>query len=197
MTSGRRFERSLLAGGVALSFVYFANLIAGGLLTPGFDYASQMPSELGVAGAPYAVLFNAGLIAVGVTAGLGAAGLFVGLRQIGAHAVLALLTAVSLGSVAFAMTMAGLFPLPDPLHYGFNVLLAGGLTPLLGALAVGAGRARFVLLAAFTALIAINAVASAVDDAMTPANVGLWVRGLALVSFSSTAYLCWVVMRRV
>lgn len=190
-------ERLFLAGGVAVPFVYFANLIGVGLLTPGFDQASQMPSELGAAGAPCAGLFNAGLIAVGIALAAAAIGLTLGLRKIGAHWILAALTGLSLALPAFAMTMAGLFPLPDPLHYGFNVLLAGAFTPLLGGVAVGAGHQRFVLFAAFAALVAINAVTISVDGAMTPSNVGLWVRGLGLVAFSSTAYLCWSVMRRV
>lgn len=187
----------LLAGGVALPFIYFANLIVGGLLTPGFDHASQMPSELGVAGVPYAGLFNAGLIAVGVALAFGAGGLLLGLRKLGVHWGLAALTGLSLALPAFAMAMAGLFPLPNPLHYGFNVLLAAAFTPVLGAIAVGPGRARAVLLAALALMIAMNAVTISVDGAMTAANVGLWVRGLALVAFSSTAYLCWAVMRRV
>jgi hypothetical membrane protein len=190
-------ERLLLAFGVAVPFIYFANLFVGGWLTPGFDQASQMPSELGIAGLPYAGLFNAGLIAVGVALLLGAAGLAIGLPKTGVHWVMAALTALSVALPGFAMVMAGAFPLPNPLHYGFNVIVAGAFTPLLGAFAVGAGSARFVLFAAFALIVAINAVTIGVDGAMTPSNVGWWVRGLGLVAFSSTAFLCWVVMRRV
>ncbi|MEQ1865828.1 MAG: DUF998 domain-containing protein, partial [Micropepsaceae bacterium] len=66
-------DRMLLAGGIAVPYIYFANLVIGGLLTPGFSHVTQMPSELGVAAAPYAALFNAGLIAVALTTFLGAA----------------------------------------------------------------------------------------------------------------------------
>jgi hypothetical membrane protein len=189
--------RLLLGCGAAVPFIYFANLFVFGRLTPGFDHASQMPSELGVASVPFAALFNAGLIVVGVALVLGAVGLAIGLRKIGAHWVLAELTSLSVGLAGYAMAMAGLIPLPDPLHYGFNVIVAAALTPLLGAFAVGAGYARVVLLAAFAAIVAINAVTIAVDGAMTPANVGWWVRGLGLVVFSAIAYLCWAVMRRI
>jgi hypothetical protein len=35
-----------------------------------------------------------------------------------------------------AMTMSGLFPLPNPLHYGFGLFPAGLLAPLFGAMAL-------------------------------------------------------------
>jgi hypothetical protein len=190
-------EHVLLAGGVAVPFIYFANLFGFGWLTPGFDQGSQMPSELGIAGLPFAGLFNAGLIAVGAGLLLGAFGLASGLRRIGAHWVLAEFTALSMGLAGFAMAVAGFVPLPDPMHYGFNVLVAGVFTPLLGAIAIGAGRARVALLAAFTAIIGVLVVTRVVDGLVLPSNVGWWVRGLGFIAFSSMAYLCWVVMRRV
>lgn len=162
-----------LAAGVALPFIYFANLFGFGWLTPGFDQASQMPSELGIAGLPFAGLFNAGLIAVGVALLLAGIGLAIGLRKIGTHWVLAELTSLSVGLPGYAMVMAGLIPLPDPLHYGFNVAVAGALTPLLGGFAVGAGAARLVLLASFGAIIAINVVvASSTGSSILQTSVG-------------------------
>jgi len=190
-------DKFLLACGAAVPFIYFANLFGFGWLTPGFDQGSQMPSELGIAGLPFAGLFNVGLIAVGVALLLGAFGLAAGLRRIGAHWVLAEITALSMGLAGFAMAMAGLIPLPDPLHYGFNVLVAGVFTPLLGAIAIGRGRARVVLFAAFAAIIGVLVVTRVVDGLVAPSNVGWWVRGLGFIAFSSMAYLCWVVMRRV
>jgi hypothetical protein len=189
--------RYLLACGVAVPFVYFANLFVAGWMTPGFDHGAQLPSELGLAGLPFAGPFNAGLIAVGVALLLGAFGLAGGLRRIGAHWILAELTSLSIGLAGFAMTMAGLVPLPHPLHYGFNVLVAGAFAPLLGAAAAGAGRARVVLFAAFAAIIGILVLTRLAGGLVEPSNVGWWVRGLGFIAFSSMAYLCWAVMRRV
>lgn len=188
--------RYLLACGIAVPFIYFANLFGFGWLTPAFDQGSQMPSELGIAGLPFAGLFNAGLVAVGVALLLGAFGLAGGLRRIGAHWALAELTALSMGLAGFAMAIAGIVPLPDPLHYGFNVIIAGVFTPLLGAIALGPGRARIVLFAAFATIIGVLVVTRLVDGLVASSNVGWWVRGLGFIAFSSMAYLCWAVMRR-
>jgi hypothetical membrane protein len=197
-------ERVLLAGGVAVPIVYFVNLMVGGFLMPGFSHVSQMPSELGVATAPYAALFNAGLIAVALTTFMGAAGLFFGLRRLGAGIFSTLLTSVSLALSAVSIGMSGLFPLPDPLHYGFGLVLAGVFTPLFGALALRAvkdtGTVRLILLLGFGASIAVVAAIFATNfgvmQLVDQSNAGLWVRGYALTGIPSVALLCWAVMRR-
>ena len=194
-------DQVLLAAGIVVPILYFANLIVGGLLTPGFSHVSQMPSELGVAAAPYAALFNAGLIAVGVATFMAALGLYFGLRRLGVGLPLVLLTSVSLALSAGAMAMSGVFPLPHPLHYGFGLVLAGVFTPLFGALALKDGGAvRVILLVGFVASIAIvGAIFAAnfgLSDLVNQSNAGLWVRGYALTGIPSVALLCWAVMRR-
>ena len=200
-----RREQILLAGGVAVPFIYFANLIVGGLLTPGYSHVSQMPSELGVATAPFAALFNAGLIAAAAATFSAAFGLYFGLRRLGAGLLLALATGVSLALSAGAMAMSGFFPLPNPLHYGFGLVLAGVFTPLFGALALrrvsGTGTERALLLSGFAASIAIVAAIFAANfdliDFVNTSNAGLWVRAYALTGIPSVALLCWSVMRRI
>ncbi|MEQ1866725.1 MAG: DUF998 domain-containing protein [Micropepsaceae bacterium] len=196
-------DQILLAAGIAVPFIYFANLVIGGLLTPGFSHVTQMPSELGVAAAPYAALFNAGLIAVALTTFMGAAGLFFGLRSLGVGMFLTLLTSVSLALSAVSIGMSGLFPLPDPLHYGFGLVLAGVFTPLFGALALSAvkdaGTVRLILLLGFGASIAVVAAIFATNfgvmKLVDQSTAGLWVRGYALTGIPSVAVLCWAVMR--
>jgi hypothetical membrane protein len=193
-------RRLLLAAGIAVPFIYFANLIAAEAMTPGFNPGSQMPSELGLAGLPLAAVFNAGLIAVGVALVLAALGLFLGLAKLGANTALAAATGISLAMAGAAMAMAGLFPLPDPLHYGFNLLLGGILTPLLGAFALGAvrdtARERAVLFGAFAAIVGLRLAVSLVPGMADATTVGYWVRGFGLLWFSTLAYLCGAVMRR-
>ena len=143
--------------------------------------------------------FNAGLIIVGAALGLGTLGLYSGLHQLGANRVLAGLTALSMSCVGFSMAMAGIFPLPDPLHYGFNLILVGFLTPVLGAFALrgvsGTSRAQIVIIAGFAGLAAIYAV-MLTSGLLTPSNQGLWVRAVALIAFSTNAYLCLTILRR-
>lgn len=193
--------RVLLAAGVAVPLIYFANLIVAEAMTPEVNPWSQLPSDLGVAAVSWAPVFNAGLVAVGGAAALGAMGLFLGLRLIGANVVLSALTGATMLVAGGVMMMAGLFPLPDPLHYGFNLLPVGMLTPLFAALALGAakdaGRERAIIFAGFLAIISLAVATSMIEGLATRENAGLWSRGLGLVAFSTIAYACWAVMRRV
>jgi hypothetical protein len=99
------------------------------------------------------------------------------------------------------MAMAGLFPLPDPLHYGFNLLPVGMLTPLFAALALGAakdaGRDRAIIFAGFVAIVALVIATGSIEGLITRETAGLWSRGLGLVAFSTIAYACFSVMQRV
>ena len=194
-------ERILLAGGVAVPIIYFANLIVAEVLSPEVDPWSQLPSDLGVAGVAWAPVFNAGLVAVGLAAAAGAVGLFLGLRQIGANIVLSGLTGAVMLVAGFVMAMAELFPLPDPLHYGFNLLPIGMLTPLFAALALGAAkdaaRDRAIIFAGFVAIVSLVVATGSIAGLVTRETVGLWSRGLGLVAFSTIAFVCLSVMRRV
>lgn len=193
--------RLLLAAGVAIPIVYFTNLIVAEIRTPEVDPWSQLPSDLGVAGLAWAGVFNAGLVAVGAAAALGAIGLLLGLRAIGANVVLSACFGATMFVAGVVMAMAGLFPLPDPLHYGFNLLPVGMLTPLFVALALGAakdvGRERAIVLAGFVAIITLVIAAGSIKGLVARETVGLWSRGLGLVAFSTIAYACFSVMRRV
>ena len=193
--------RALLAAGVAVPIIYFANLIVAEVRTPEIDPWSQLPSDLGVAGLAWADVFNAGLVAVGSAAVLGGVGLFLGLRAIGTNGVLSACAGATMSVAGVVMAMAGLFPLPDPLHYGFNLLPVGMLTPLLVAAALGgakdAGLERAMIFAGFVAIVSIALATASIKDLVTPDNVGLWARGLGLVAFSTVAYACFSVMQRV
>lgn len=179
-----------LAAGVLLPFVYFVNLFGWAALTPGFDHASMMPSDAGRAGQPYAGPFNAGLIAVAALGLFAAVGLWFGFERIRAQMGFGSAAVLSLALGSFALGMAGAFPLPDPLHYGFGLNLATPFVPLFGAITVF-DRARWVLLGCFAAqlLYPLAAIAGFVTDA----NVGLWIRAFAAVNFFALAVLCWTV----
>lgn len=193
--------RFLLAGGVAVPIVYFSNLIVAEVQSPTVDPWSQLPSDLGVASVAWAPVFNAGLIAVGLAAAAGAVGLFLGLRRIGANVVLSAITGLAMLVAAFVMAMAGVFPLPNPLHYGFYLLPIGMLTPLFAAIALGAardaGRERTIIFTGFVAIIGIVAATETVEGLVVRETIGMWARGLALIAFSTIAFVCLSVMRRV
>jgi hypothetical membrane protein len=192
-----RLARVLLSGGVAVPIIYFANLIIAEVRTPEVDPWTQLPSYLGVAGLAWAPVYNAGLISAGAATMLGAIGLILGLRAIGANSVLSVCAGATMLVAGAAMAMAGLFPLPHPLHYGFNLRPIGALTPLFTALALGAardaGRDRAIILAGFFAIVVMTV---AITEFGTRETVGVWTRAFALVAFSTIAYVCFAVKRR-
>ena len=189
----------LLACGLAFPAVYFANLFGVPLLDPAFDHARQAPSDLGAQGAPYAALFNAGLGLSAFMAFLGAIGLVLGLRRLGAGLYVSVMTGLSLALLAFALAMSAAFPLPDPLHYGFNLYFAGLLTPLFGAIALGpvrgAAGARLIALLGMMASFALIVMTIGPFGLADASNQGLWIRALAFVSFFTIGYLCFAVLR--
>lgn len=151
-------SRAMLAGGVAVPLVYFATQTVAILLNPGYDIAGQQPSELGCCNANLPVVANAGFIATGVAAMIGGLGLVAGLRRLQGNMFFAALAGLGLTLFGVAMTMSGVFPLPNPLHYGFGLMLAGILAPLFGALALkGGGAARWIVLTGFVISLGIVA----------------------------------------
>jgi hypothetical membrane protein len=190
--------RALLVAGVAVPIIYFASQVAAIALNPGFDIATGQPSELGCCGVNAPIVANAGFLATGACAILGGAGLSFGLRKLGGNLILSALAGLGMILFGLAMTMSGLFPLPNPLHYGFGLFPAGLLAPLFGALALkNGGPVRWLAFTAFAICASIVAImmtggAGIVSDA----NVGYFSRALALISFPAMALLSWAVRAR-
>jgi|CXWL01.1.fsa_nt_gi hypothetical membrane protein len=188
----------LLAFGVAIPFLYFANLFGIGAITPGFDHATLLPSELGRDGMLNAALFNTGLIAVGVCGVLAAIGLFLALRQISGGVILASLTALCMLAFGVSMIVYGVFSLPDPRHYSPSLLIiASMLAPVFGAFALKpGGAARWILLLGFLAGIGMIALNAGIGGIANDNNIGWIVRAHGAVAFTTFAYLCWSAMKR-
>ncbi|GAN00536.1 hypothetical protein U91I_04202 [alpha proteobacterium U9-1i] len=188
----------LLAAGIAIPFVYFANLFGVGAITPGFDQGALLPSELGRDGMANAMLFNAGLMATGACGVLAALGLFLALRQNSGGVILAGLTALCMLAFGVSMIVYGVFSLPDPRHYSPSLLIiASMLAPLFGAFALKPGGAdRWILLAGFVAGLGMIALSAGLGGFATEQNVGWIVRAHGAIAFATFAYLCWAVLRR-
>lgn len=122
----------LLTAGVAMPALYGTAMIACLLLNPDFPWLTQAPSDLGRAEMPFHWLYNLGLMITGVCGLLAAIGLLKKTRRRNAFWARASSAALALASVGLAL--AGAFPLPDPLHYGFGLTLAGLTVPLLGGI---------------------------------------------------------------
>ena len=122
----------LLTAGVAMPVLYGTAVVASLLLNPDFPWLDQAPSDLGRAVMPFFWLYNLGLMAAGACGLLAAIGLLKKTRRRNAFWARASSAALALASVG--LILAGAFPLPDPLHYGFGLTLAGLAIPLLGGI---------------------------------------------------------------
>lgn len=184
-------RRGLLTAGLAFPVVYAVNLIAAVLRDPGYSLARQLPSELGGPHGAHPLIFNLGLIAAGLLGMAGGAGVTLGLRRAGAAGLLSALAGASMLLAAASFVFAGLFPLPHPLHHGFNIALAGALTPLLAALALWTRERRLALafLAAFLLPFVLFAAGSALASGR---DSGLWTLAIGLSMMASMAALCGV-----
>jgi len=179
--------RRLLLSGMLMPVIYLAMFVLAASLTPDFHWRVDEPSQLGIASAPYRLLYDTGMIATAAAGMLAAAGLFHGLRRTRGGIVLAGATAAALLLASAGIAMAGLFPLPSPFHYGFGLTTAGILVPAFGAFALlrtAGGRRDALRLALILALIVALVVRGA-----PPLLVGL-------AMFAAIAYLCLAVRTR-
>lgn len=180
-------QRLLLWYGVAMPAVYFASIFGTALAWPGFDQGRTMPSELGMATAPMAGVFNAGLLLSGALGLAGAVGLQRAWRTLAAT-----LLAIAVALPALSLVVAALFPLPSPHHLAFNIVLAGLLIPPLAAWTLWRDDRPWARILAGITLIEVATIASGLGGGlMTAANAGWWIRALGLILFGSAALACW------
>lgn len=189
--------RTLLIAGIGVPLFWWSTQLAGIARNPSFDIATQQPSELGCCDAQSPMIANVGFLATGICALLAGVGLSLGLRQLGGNIVLAALAGLGMVLFGVAMTMSRLFPLPNPLHYGFGLFPAGLLAPLFGGLAFkGGGTARWIVLLVFVLSAVVVALMMGVGGVVTEGNLGWFSRGVALTAFPAMALLCWAVRAR-
>src|SRR5688572_4356796 len=195
-----RRHRLLLAAGVAVPVVYYANLLVCSMLYPGYDHARQWVSELGSASARYPGLFNGVLVLLGLLGAAAGPGLGWALRRHGAGRVFSVLVALLVAGFGVAMVMGGAFPMPDPRHNGYGLAIGLLLVPPL--MAWGMRRRpelrglRIFLLANWVAMVVLFAILMGVGELVTRANVGLWQRAFSLTMFPWLGIAAWVLMPR-
>jgi hypothetical protein len=183
-----------------MPIVYFAALLAAGALC--YSHVSEVASELGAKGAPYAfaTALNTALIVVGLTGLAGSFGLASGLQKLGVGKFLSIATGLTLAITAVSFAMSGIFPLPSPYHSSMVLLIIGNLTPLLAGLSFrkldNSTAITLALYGAFFFAIAVVAVILGLGNFITDDNVGLWLRIWAAVLLPTVSLLYIVVSRR-
>jgi hypothetical membrane protein len=158
MSQTRRFN----IFGMAMPFIYITTLGLSWALNGRFDWVHQEPSDLGRAHANFPFIYNSGMVVTAIAGGLGSIGLMT-LPSTAVGSLWHTFAGISLLLASMGLAMAGIFPLPNPLHYGFGLTLAALATPLLGASALWqSGRrvsARY-LLAGLIVTVSLIAIAA-------------------------------------
>lgn len=176
----------LLRLGALGPLIYYGLIVGLGFMTPGYNHVTQYISELGASGAPMAKVFNYGIMAAGGAMIVGAIGLLLGLRKLGSGVVMPLLAAVAVALFGVSFVIAGLHPMPDPMHNAYNLGLAGVAAPLFGFLAMGdrsqVSGAKMLTVICFLASAVLMAIMFNVGglNLVHKTDLGLWQRGLAV-----------------
>jgi hypothetical membrane protein len=179
------WNRRLLACGTAMPAIYGLTLAVSCSLNSGFGLLHHEPSELGCTGAVYPFIYDAGMVATAVAGVLAAVALVIapGSGRGSAWNICAG-TTILLASVGLAM--AGLFPLPNPLHYGFGLTTVAILTPVFGAVSLRGSGSRW---ASALLLAALALIAGLVAEGAPPVVPGA-------VMLGAIAGLCWIIRDR-
>jgi hypothetical membrane protein len=188
----------LLWAAVAAPIVYFTTVIVASLFYPGYSHVTRYASELGSASAPYPMLFNVGILTLGMLAILGGLGYQRGLRSLQVGRVLSLTIGLVVGLFGVSMILGGLFPMPDERHGGFGLGLGVHLGPRLLLIALrrrrDLGALRIFLATSLVLMVALFAIMMGAGGLVSRANVGLFQRAYALTLFPWIGVGAWYVL---
>lgn len=124
-------NKILLMLGVAVPIVYYGSQLIAIPLYPGYDFVTQVASELGSSDSRFPGIFNCGLALAGALIALSAIALYPGLHGYGASGTFSFLGAVAQIAMGAATIWTAVHPLPSDQHIN-NTLNHGFLaTPLL------------------------------------------------------------------
>lgn len=185
-----------LRAAVGIPFIYYGMQAVGAAFFPGYSFVRDVASLLGSDRAGHAVIFNAGIMTLGVLT-LAASGAFVrAMLCAGTRPVLAALTGAVLAVGGVQSLWAGWFPMPDPRHGGHPVfMVAMLLLPLLigASLWRRAGRGlRVYLVANLVLLAAMVPIMSGLIATDRAAYAGLFQRVFTLAIFPPIGVAGWV-----
>lgn len=189
-----------LRAGILVPVLYFGSILVSSLFYPGYSHVRQYASELGSASARYPMIFNSGMIAMGVATLVSLIGFHAALRRLGANRIVIWLFVITLGAFGFSTVMAGLFPMPDPRHGGFGLGLAMLASPALLAAALWRvpemRGLRMYLVITFIAALALFAIISGAGSFVRRSNIGAFQRTFALTGIPWIGIASWALLRQ-
>src|SRR6185436_7816954 len=196
----QNFIVAALKAGFVIPFLYYGIQIIAALFYPGYNFITMIASDLGSTSAPYPLIFNIGIIVLGACAILAAVGVLLVLKSLGVNMIVAWLTGLSVFCFGVGTLLAGIFPLPNPLHNNpFSI--AGIILPFLFAIAMWKLSISTATKIYFVAASLLSIVFIPVLMGAFPVNVenyaGILQRISSLFSFPSIAVATYLLMQRI
>lgn len=182
-----RLRSLLLRAGAASPLIAIGCILLAWAVYPGFDNARQYLSELGGEHARYPIVFNLGLLAVGIGGAAAGIGFAMAVPALGGARLAGLIVGACYVAAAAGLICGALIAYPNPWHNLIQLGLGIQIAPfaLLWALwrAEGVTPLRWFLWAAVGVMIVLTVLTKHLvwPELVNSANVGWWERAYAIV----------------
>ena len=124
-------SRFLLMLGVAVPIVYYGTQLVATPFYPGYDFVTQVASQLGTSESRFPAIFNFGLALSGALIVLSAIALYPGLHRAGASKAFSFLGAAAQITMGVATIWTAAHPLPSDQHVNSTLNHGFLATPIL------------------------------------------------------------------
>ncbi len=193
-------EKIFLGIGIAGIILFLLILIVFGAISPGYSHIKHVVSLLGTAYFPYFNIFNAAIILLGLLFIPAGMGFYYSVKRITGRKVLAVVIGITVGIYSIHAFLAGLYPLPDPLHgfYGIAEFIHSLTLPFLAWAFWKIQRARFFILyqfISFILMIIAFLIMTGVGGLVNDTNAGFFQRLQLLVWILWFTYVCYWLIR--
>lgn len=197
LSPGRKL---LLVAAILVPVVYFGAQVLAAPYFPDYSLLTTSASDLGSDLSSRPGILNTGALLTGVLALLGSVGLAMSLPRIGAGKLAACALALCVASAGLASLWAGGHPLPSPRHdpgaLGAGMFVAPFAAVWAAWRLPPAGALRWTLSLNAVAFVALAAIMFGVGDIDLSACGGLMQKLLAVASFSPSAVIAAIAIRR-
>lgn len=155
-------EQIFLWTGIVAWVIFLLNLFVLAAVTPGYSHITNMVSDLGRIEAPYHKIINAVFILFGLLFLPAGLGFFVSVKRFTGRNNLAITIGILVAMLGVSFIFAGLYPLPDPRHFGYGISIVQIIIPFFLAWAFwktqGARSFAFFHLVSFIIIVIMSFV---------------------------------------
>jgi hypothetical membrane protein len=194
-TREKLVTRIALCVGICLPFIYYGAQFVAAPFFPGYSFIRDMASVLGSATAKQPMIWNTGMILLGLATIFAAFGFFRGFQQIGTRSYLTWISSVAILSNGSLSIASGIFPLGDPRHNGGLLAIGALLLPWIFAASLwrqkDARLLRFYLIASGTVVFAMAPIMGQAVEMGLNDYRGLLQRVLTLGMFPPLGLVAW------